>query len=114
MKAVTLKKRKLKRKPLWYLYTTVIVIIVFFTFFSFSKSIYKIWRLSRLKQSEEKVLDNAIEEKKRLEKEIEQLTSDSLYIEEIASEEYGMTKKGEEVFYITFPDSSGKGKNDDD
>jgi len=25
-----------------------------------------------------------------------------------------MIKKGEEVFYITFPDSSGKGKNDDD
>ena len=108
-----MKNKKLKRKPLWYLYTTVIVVIVFFTFFSFSKSIYKIWRLSRLKQSEEKALDNAIEEQKRLEKEIELLTSDSLYIEEIAREEYGMTKKGEEVFYITFPDSSGKGKNDD-
>jgi len=74
---------------------------------------YKIWRLSRIKHTEEKTLKSAIEEKKQLESEIKRLKTDSLYIEEIAREEYGMKKKGEEVFNITLPDSSSEGKNNE-
>ncbi|MFC1490035.1 septum formation initiator family protein [Candidatus Latescibacterota bacterium] len=102
-------KRKKKQKPGRYLLTTVIFLIVLYVSFGFSKSLYKIWRLSRIKSSEEKVLESAIEEKKQLKLEIERLTTDSLYIEEIAREEYGMTKDGEEVFQITLPDSSSEG-----
>jgi len=105
-----LKKRKIKRKPGWYLITSIILIIVFFASVNFSKGIYKIWRLSRIKHREEKVLDDTIEEKELLEREIERLTTDSLYIEEIAREEYGMIKNGEEVFHITLPDTVSKGK----
>ena len=61
------KKRKLKRKPRWYLITTIILIIVFFTGMNFSKGIYKIWRLSRLKNEEVKAIDDLIKEKEKLE-----------------------------------------------
>ena len=108
-----MKKRKIKHTPVWYLFTTIIVIIVFYAFFSFSKSMYKIWRLSRIQHTEERALKSTIEEKKRLESEIERLKTDSLYIEEIAREEYGMIKKGEEVFQITLPDTASEGENDE-
>jgi len=113
IKVISLKKRKIKHTPIWYLFTTIIVIIVFYTFFSFSKGMYKIWRLSRIKHTEERALKSAIEEKERLESEIERLKTDSLYIEEIAREEYGMIKKGEEVFHITLPDTATEGENNE-
>ncbi len=108
-----MKKRKIKHTPVRYLFTTIIVIIVFYAFFSFSKSMYKIWRLSRIKHTEERALKSAIGEKKRLEDEIERLKTDSLYIEKIVREEYGMIKEGEEVFHITLPDTTSEGENDD-
>ncbi len=74
---------------------------------------YKIWRLSRIQHTEERALKSTIEEKKRLESEIERLKTDSLYIEKIAREEYGMIKKGEEVFHITLPDTESEGENDE-
>jgi len=108
-----LKKRKKRHKPVWYLFTTIIIIIVFYAFLNFSKGMYKIWRLSRIQHTEERALKSTIEEKKRLESEIERLKTDSLYIEEIAREEYGMIKEGEEVFQITHPDTASEGENDD-
>jgi len=104
-----LKKRKIKRKPAWYIITSVILIIVFFASINFSKGIYRIWRLSWIKHKEEKALNDTIKEKELLELEIEKLTEDSLYIEEIARKEYGMVKNGEEVFRITIPDSVTEG-----
>lgn len=103
---ITLKKRKIKRKPGWYVITTIILVIVLFAAINFSKGIYKIWRLSRIKYKEEKALNDAVNEKGLLEREIEKLKTDSLYIEEIARKEYGMIKNGEEVFHITLPDST--------
>ena len=107
-----MKKRKIKRKPGWYVITTIILIVVFFASINFSKGIYKVWRLSRIKHKEERALNNAIKEKELLESEIERLTTDSLYIEEIARKEYGMIKNGEEVFRITLPDSASEGEKD--
>ena len=105
-----MKKRKIKRKPAWYIITSVILIIVFFASINFSICIYMIWQLSWIKHKEEKALNDAIKEKELLELEIEKLTEDSLYIEEIARKEYGMVKNGEEVFRITIPDSVSEGE----
>ena len=107
------KKRKLKRKPLWYLITAVIFIIVLFTCVNFSKGIYKIWRFSRLKNEEIKAIEDLNKENEKLELETERLKSDSIYIEELARKEYGMIKKGEEIFHITLPDTITKGKKDE-
>ena len=107
------KKRKLKRSPGWYLVTIIIIIAAFIISFNFSKGIYKIWILSRQKKTEEKAINKAVKEKENLELEIKRLKTDSLYIEEIARKEYGMIKKGEEVFHITLPDTAAKGKKDE-
>jgi len=106
-----LRKRKLKRKPFWRLLTLFFVIAVLFVCVNFGKGVYKIWRLSQIKHSEEKKMRNGLEEKQRLEHEIERLTTDSLYIEEIAREEYGMIKKGEEVYHISLPDTTAQEKD---
>jgi len=98
-------KRKKKRKLRWYLAIISILLIASLAVTNFSKGIYRIWRLSRIKSTEGKALNRAIEEKKKLEHEIEQLKTDSLYIEEIARKKYGMVKKGEEVYHITLPDT---------
>lgn len=57
-------------------------------------------------------MGKALGEKRSLEREIERLTSDTLYIEEIARKEYGMIKKGEEVYHISLPDSGEQKKKD--
>ena len=108
-----MKKRKIKHTLVWYLFRTILVIAVLYAFFSFSRGMYRIWRLSRIQHTEERALKSSIEEKKRLESEIERLKTDSLYIEEIAREEYGMKKEGEEVFQITLPDTASEGENND-
>ena len=105
-----MRKRKQKQNPLRYIIAAVVLAVFVYVSFGASKSVYKIWRLSRIKSAEEKTLKSAQGEKKQLELEIERLKSDSLYIEEIAREEYGMIKEGEEVFQITLPDSSSGGK----
>ena len=72
------------------------------------RSIYKVWCLSRMMRAEEKALEEAIMRIESLEKELERLTSDFTYIEKIAREEYGMIKKGEEVYRISLPDTGKK------
>ena len=104
------KKRKIKRKPGWYLIASIVLIIVLYASMNFSKGIYKIWRLSRIKNEEIKAIHNVKEEIEKIEIEIERLKTDSLYIEEIARKEYGMIKRGEEVFHITLPDTAKRGK----
>jgi cell division protein FtsB len=70
------------------------------------RSLVQILRLSKMK-TEERKAGNELERKKtRLQLEIFRLTSDSLYIEEIARREYGMVKRGEEVFTISPPDTT--------
>ncbi len=108
------KKRKKKHKPVWYVITSIFLIIAFYVTIGFGKSIYEICRLSWMKHNEEKAFNQAVKEKELLELEIKKLTTDSLYIEEIAREEYGMIKDGEEIFHITRPDSSSDGEKDAD
>jgi cell division protein FtsB len=104
-----LKIKKQRKKPLRLLFAAVILGLLIYASIGAGKSVYRIWRLSGIKRTEERKLERAREEKLRLENEIERLKSDSLYIEEIAREEYGMVKEGEEVFEITLPDSSSGG-----
>ena len=106
------KKRKIKRKPGWYLIASIVLIIVLYASMNFSKGIYKIWRLSRIKNEEIKAIHNVKEEIEKIEIEIERLKTDSLYIEEIARKEYGMIKRGEEVFHITLPDTAKREEKD--
>ncbi len=107
---MTVRRNKLRKKPGWYL---VVIVILLFGSYGLVKSgryTLKIWRLSRIKQTEEKGVLDALERKKALEKEIEKLANDSTYIEDIAREEYGMKKKDEEVYRITLPTEDKKGK----
>lgn len=66
----------------------------------------QILHLSKTKTEERKAADNLARTKTRMEIEIYRLLSDSLYIEEIARKEYGMVKRGEEVFSISPPDTT--------
>jgi cell division protein FtsB len=77
----------------------------------FGRSAYTIWRLSVLKKAEEKSVRIIEAERDSLKNEINRLTSDSLYIEEIARSEYGMIKPGEKTYRITLPDSTVIKKN---
>ena len=107
---MTVRKVKRIRKPVWYVTVTIAGIICFYGVIKYSDDIIHIWRLSRMKHSEQEALDNALIRREMLKREIERLNTDSSYIEEIAREEYGMIKKGEQVFTITLPKSESKVK----
>lgn len=77
---------------------------------AFGKGLVRITRLLFIKHDRVEQRDEALRQKNYLETEIERLTSDSLYIEELARREYGMIKEGEEAYRLTLPDSSGEGK----
>ena len=99
------KKLKKRHKPGWYLIATLIVVASFYGLSKSGKGLIKIWRLSRMRKTEDKIFNEAVQRKKELNREIERLTKDSTYIEEIARKEYGMKKNDEEVFIISFPDT---------
>ena len=100
---MTVRKVKRKRKPVWYLTVMVVCVIGCYGIIKYGNDIVSIWRLSGMKNSEQEALDNAHVRKEMLKREIERLKTDSTYIEEIARKEYGMIKKGEQVFTITLP-----------
>ena len=104
-------KRKKKFKPGSVIITVVLIIIACGILFS-SHSFMKIRRLKSINKQENQARNSALEERRNLLREIHLLTNDSTYIEEIARKEYGMVKKGEEVFQITLPDVKPTGKND--
>lgn len=61
-------------------------------------SYYKIEKKSNRLAEENKRL---LQEKAKLEKEIDQLLHDPAYLEQVAREKYGLLKKNEEVYYLT-------------
>lgn len=89
-----------------------LAVIILYGGANFSRGLLRIWRLSSLKRQEQHTIKKTQDEIDRFEGEIKKLKSDSVYIEEIARREYGMVKKGEEVFHITLPDTVDKRKND--
>jgi len=107
---MTARRKKLRKKPGWYLVLIVILVIGSYGLLKSGRYMIKIRRFSRMKQTEEKAVQKARERKKTLEIEIERLENDSTYIEEIAREEYGMKKKDEEVYRIPLPNDETKGK----
>jgi len=104
-------KRKRKRKPGWYLLVSLVFVIALYFFYNSCRNIKEIVRLIRMKHHEEKVLLEAQKKKNALQREKERLLNDSTYIEEIARREYGMIRKGEEIFQISLPDSEKTEKN---
>ncbi len=76
-----------------------------------SRSFIKIRQLNLIKKQEIQARDAASEEKRKLLLEFSRLSNDSSYIQEIARREYGMIKKGEEVYLISLSDSAGTKKN---
>ncbi|MFA6470775.1 MAG: septum formation initiator family protein [Candidatus Latescibacterota bacterium] len=104
-------KRKKKFKPGSVIIAIVLIIIACGILVS-SHSFMKIRELKRINKQENQARNAALEERRNLLKEIHLLANDSTYIEEIARKEYGMVKKGEEVFQITLPDTKPTGKND--
>jgi len=103
---MTTRNRKLRKKPGWYLVVALILLVGGYSAIKAGQGLYKVWRLSRMVRQEEKAYREDLARKKALETEIKRLTNDSTYIEEIARREYGMKKKGEEVYQITLPDSN--------
>jgi cell division protein FtsB len=69
------------------------------------RSFLKIMQLTHMKNEQEKARDEALRKREQLREEVTRLTSDSLYIEEIARRDYGMIKPGEEVYNITPSDT---------
>jgi len=103
---MTTRKRKLRKRPGWYLVVTLLLLVGGYGAIKSGQGLYRVWRLSRMMRQEEKAYREDLARKEALETEIEMLTNDSTYIEEIARREYGMKKKGEKVFQITLPDSN--------
>lgn len=100
------KKRKIKSSSGWTVIRILILIFILFVFVNFGKGLYKIIKLEKIKKTEEQSINTSLKEKQALQLEFKRLTGDSLYIEEIARRDYGMIKKGEEVFHITLPDTT--------
>jgi len=100
-------RRKKKFKPGRIIIAFIIIIVGAGILFS-SHSLIKIRQLNRIKKQENQARNDALEEKRKLLIEFNRLMNDSSYIEDIARKEYGMIKKGEEVFLISSPDSAGK------
>lgn len=99
-------RRKRRIKPGWYLIGAVVLLIAFLAMSRAGRDLFTIWQISRMKAAEQKILDNDKARIGELEREIERLTTDSTYIEEIAREKYGMIRKGEEVFHLPRTDST--------
>jgi len=102
------KRKSLKHTRGWYVVTIILAVVFLYSGANFGKGLLKIWRLSSLKRQEQRAIKKSQGEIGNLENEITKLKSDSVYIEEIARREYGMVKKGEEVFRITLPDTVDK------
>ena len=109
---MTALKRQRNRKPGWYVIVSVIVIVGVYFFYNSCRNITDIMRFVRMKHKEEKVLREALVKKEALLLERKRLLNDSTYIEEIARREYGMIRKGEEIFKISLPDSEQTGGKD--
>jgi cell division protein FtsL len=103
-------RRQKKFKPGRFIIIFVLFVVAFGILMS-SHSFMKIYKLKQINEQVSKSRDEAFKEKRKLLMEINRLTSDSTYIEEIARKEYGMVKKGEEVFQIALPETTGTGKN---
>ncbi len=88
-----------------------IAVIAMLGLVSTGRSLLKIYRLDGMKREERSLRDDLSRQRDKLRLEVYRLSNDSLYIEGIARKEYGMIKKGEEVFNITAPDTTN-GKKD--
>jgi cell division protein FtsB len=105
--------RKKRRNPGRFL-VVLIVALGLFGVVNSGRSFLKIIQLTGMKNGEKTALDEALRKREHLREEAARLTSDSLYIEEIARREYGMIKPGEEVYNITPPDTVKRAEKDDD
>ncbi|MDP2984216.1 MAG: septum formation initiator family protein [Candidatus Latescibacter sp.] len=108
--AALVNRRKKKLKPGRIIIACILIVVAFGILIS-SRSFIKIHQLSRIKKKEIQARDSALDEKRKLLMELYRLEKDSTYMEEIARKEYGMIKKGWEVFLISSPDTSGIKKN---
>jgi cell division protein FtsB len=88
-----------------------IAVVVLLGLVSTGRSLLKIYRLDKMKHEERMLRDGLSKQRDRLRLEVYRLSNDSLYIEGIARREYGMIKKGEEVFNISVPDTTNGKKN---
>ena len=104
--------RKKRRKPGWYVIAALISLFALYFLSNTGRNVAEIVKLELLRRGEVKSIRKARERREALKMEKDRLLNDSSYIEEIARREYGMKKKGEEIFYITNPDSDEADGND--
>jgi len=103
-------KMKHKQKPGRLILMVLLTAVLLLGVIKAGQVVARYWRLSSIVRVENSELLDALERIERLEKEIERLSSDMEYIEKIAREEYGMVKKGEEMFQISAPETEEKGR----
>lgn len=102
--AVNRRKKVRKKRPGVIL--VLVAIVALYSVYITGRNAGRIWRITAIKRAEKHKLDEAVARLDSLKIEKERLQNDSAYIEEIARREYGMVREGEEVYYITLPDSS--------
>lgn len=102
--AVSRRKKVRTKRP--GIVLVLLVVIALYSLYVTGRNIERIWRITAIKRAEQHRLDEIVARLDSLKIEKERLQNDSTYIEEIARREYGMVKEGEEVYYITLPDSS--------
>lgn len=100
-------ERRKRRNPGRYI-IAIVVVVVSFGIVNSGRSLFKIADLVHMKKEEKKALITATAKRDSLKEEVVRLTTDSLYIEEIARRDYGMVRPGEEVYNITLPDTTGE------
>lgn len=99
-----------RRSPGRIILFAMLIFLVFGLVYS-GRNLLKIRELSHLKQEEQRALEENLRKRSELQKEVNRLLNDSLYIEEIARREYGMLKAGEEPLLISLPDTTKGKKN---
>jgi len=102
-------RKKLRKKPGWYIVTGLVVLICGYAALKTGQGLYRVWRLTAMMHREERLLRETVERLESLETEMDRLKNDMKYIEEIARRDYGMIRKGEEVYQMIQPDSTDGG-----
>lgn len=85
----------------------VALVVIYILFVQGDYGLYQYWQLQKEKRSLEQKIDELKAERDLLDREIELLKSNKMYIEKVAREKYKMGRPDETVYYIE-ADSSQK------
>ena len=76
----------------------------YFLVFGGTYTFFDLWRLDRERESEEAALESIREEVADLEQKADSLATDSMTLERLAREQYGLIREGERLYLFVEPD----------